>query len=196
MLYFFFLSILPAITGSLDANVKLCIQPTCKSDIHAAICVSAYAGLYYDHSWLAGAFISSARRCAVCSAGPLGLSVARNISGWETKGIKGYKSVIPPALLVEAHVALCKPSSSENKDRSYGSSCHKATVQGHWTRRQPPAPCSRGSLLKIISTSSSTVCLSISVLLLYHRSKADLSFWNYAIMIMHLTFLSLKKKKW
>lgn len=92
------------------------------------------------------------------------------------KASKGIKELSPPALLVEAHVALCKPSSSENKDRSYGSSCHKATVQGHWTRRQPPAPCLCVPQLKIISTSSSSVCLSIFALLLYHRSKADLSF--------------------
>ena len=62
-------------------------------------------------------------------------------------------------------VTLCQPSSSENKERSYGSSHHKAALQGRLTRRQEPSPHCVPFCLKSSSTSSSDVRLSFSVLL-------------------------------
>lgn len=50
----------------------------------------------------------------------------------------GYKSVIPSASGVSARLHSAGPSSTENKERSCGSSRHKAAIQGHQTRRQSP----------------------------------------------------------
>lgn len=74
----------------------------------------------------------------------------------------GSKSIIHSALgcfRLKCMVTFSQPSSSENKERSSGSSHHKAALQGHWTRRQQRASCCESLCWKIIFASSASVCL-------------------------------------
>lgn len=90
--------------------------------------------------------------CVCVKVHSISLRTSWPVCGHERWGIRaeasyGYwlwLSVIPSAFdgfRCKCMVTLCQPSSPQNKNRSYGSSHHKAALQGHWPRRQQPASC-------------------------------------------------------
>lgn len=99
----------------------------------------------------------------------------------------GYKSVIPSASGVSVRLHSAGPSSTENKERSCGSSRHKAAIQGHQTRRQsPPRRCvllhwSRSLLLHLM-------CLYLS----FARQRAVIrssTLNGVKLLVIHLAYL-------
>lgn len=151
-----------------NANVKLCIRAQNENVTFMYLlmhmCIFFFGLLLIDSCHLC----ISVKVCSISKGrlGPFFFGGRGNKSG----GIIRYTSVITSAFdgfRCKCTVTLCQSSTAGNKQRSCGSSQHKATHQGHQTRRQEPASCCVPLRCK-----SSSLPLSVYFCLFHHTKKS------------------------